>query len=99
MRHVRIDPRLIERAAHSRHTLRILGVVAGFANPQSFSRMMCSGTVPGTTTNVVRLRRLAEALDFPPDLVFLDEFTPEPARRRKDSEFDEVPPPPPGVRR
>lgn len=92
--YVRVNPHLISRARQSGHLLRTLTTVAGFFSPQAFSRMLCSGVVPGTTTNVTRLRRLANSLGFPQDQVFVDEFVPAEPRRRKFDAFSEIPPAP-----
>lgn len=64
--------RSVTRSGVSKHSI---AVIAGFPVYTTFFQALHADRVPGTPLMVARLERVAEAVGFPKDEIFLDEVT------------------------
>ena len=70
-----LNPLLLRRVDRSDTPKQVLMLVAGFPNYPEFYETLRQTTVPATPLLVLRLQRIADAVGFPRDEIFLDEAT------------------------
>lgn len=68
-----INPLLLRRVERSGQSKGTLAVVAGWPHYCTFYDTLRADKVAATPLTTTRLRRLAEAIEFPVDEIFLDE--------------------------
>jgi hypothetical protein len=68
-----LNPDLLRCVNDSGKTKQVIALVAGFPNYPEFYETLRQERVPGTPRTIKRLERVAEAVGFPKDEIFLDE--------------------------
>jgi hypothetical protein len=68
-----LNPLLRRHVDRSGKTKQTLAFVAGFPNYPEFYETLRATTVPATPLTIQRLQRIADAVAFPRDEIFLDE--------------------------
>lgn len=68
-----LNPLLRRRLDQSGKTKQSVALVAGFPNYPEFYETLRAERVPATPLTVMRLERVADAVGFPRDEIFLDE--------------------------
>jgi len=71
----RLNPVLRRTMRRSGHRFVVLSLVAGFPHKQTLHSMLRDEHVSATPLLVTRLQRVADAVGFPRDEIFLDEET------------------------
>lgn len=67
-----LNPFLLRRAKRSGKTYVALSAESGFTHPQALYTVLHADRLPATPLLVERLVRLADAIGFPRDEIFLD---------------------------
>jgi hypothetical protein len=70
---LRLNPLLLRRVEHSGRPKSCLQRLAGFPHYATFFEVLRAEKVAATPLNVQRLERVADAVGFPRDEIFLDE--------------------------
>jgi len=68
-----LNPLLLRRVDRSGQIKQRLQLVAGFPNYPEFYETLRADRVPATPLTITRLQRVADAVGFPRDEIFLDE--------------------------
>lgn len=76
-----INPRFRTFYQRSHRASWELAATAGFPHQSTFSTLIRSEVVPATALNVERLQRVADALGFPRDQIFLTDTVEEAVAR------------------
>ena len=67
-----LNRQLLEAVDRSVLTKQLIAVAAGFPNYPEFYETLRATTVPATPLTVTRLERVADAVGFPREEIFLD---------------------------
>lgn len=67
-----LNPKLFATVRRCGRPRTRLALIAGYSHPTTFYEHMRASTVPGSALQVSRLERLADAVNFPRDQIFLD---------------------------
>ena len=70
-----LNPLLLRRVDRSGKTKQTIAFFAGFPNYPKFYETLRAAQLPATPLIVERLQRVADAVGFPRDEIFLDEAT------------------------